>query len=75
MMLAFLGVAVLYVLVTHILVVVSAFKESVGTGFLTLCVPFYGLYYVFKISEDETLQILYTVAIVINLAVRFIAKS
>src|SRR5205814_6170400 len=30
MMLAFLGVAVLYVLVAHILVVISAFKESVG---------------------------------------------
>jgi hypothetical protein len=75
MMLAFLGVAVLYVLVAHILVVISAFKESVGTGFLTMCIPFYGLYYVFKVSEDETLQILYTVAIVINLAVRFIAKS
>jgi DNA-directed RNA polymerase subunit RPC12/RpoP len=75
MMLAFLGVAVLYVLVAHILVVISAFKESVGTGFLTMCIPFYGLYYVFKVSEDETLQILYTVAIVINLAVRFIGKS
>ena len=75
MMLAFLGVAVLYVVVTHILVIVSAFKQSVGTGFLTMCVPFYGLYYVFKVSEDETLQILYTVAIVINFAVRFLPKS
>src|SRR4029077_4198340 len=66
MMLAFLGVAVLYVVTTHILVVISAFRVSVGSGFLTLCVPFYGLYYVFKVSEDETLQIVYTVAIVIN---------
>ena len=73
LMLAFLGVAVVYCLTAHILVVISAFRESVGTGFLTLCVPFYGLYYVFKVSESETLRILYVTAYLLNLAIRFMS--
>ena len=72
MKLAFVGVAALYVLTTHIIVTVSAFREGAGTGFLTLCVPFYALYYVYKVSESDTLQILYGLAIVLNIALRFI---
>ena len=74
MMLAFLGAAVLYSLVTHIIVVVAAFRESVGTGFLTLCIPFYALYFVLKVSESDTLKVLYSVAVIINILVRFLAK-
>ena len=75
MMLAFVGFAFLYVLTAHIIVVVAAFRESVGTGFLTLCVPFYALYFVFKVSESGTFKVLYGSAIVINIALRFIELS
>jgi hypothetical protein len=73
-MLAFLGVAALYSLTAHIMVVIAAFQESVGTGFLTLCIPFYGLYYVFKVSDSNTLKLLYSVAVIINIALRFSSK-
>ena len=59
---------------THIIVVVAAFRESAGTGFLTLCVPFYALYFVFKMSDNDTLKVLYSVAVLINLVLRFIPK-
>jgi predicted anti-sigma-YlaC factor YlaD len=72
MMLAFLGTAVLYSVTAHIIVVVAAFRESVGTGFLTLCIPFYALYFVFKVSDSDTLKLLYAVAVVINISLRFL---
>lgn len=75
MMLAFLGFAFLYVLTVHIMVLVAAFRESVGTGFLSLCVPFYALYFVFKVSESDTLKILYGSAMVINISLRFLDLS
>jgi hypothetical protein len=75
MMLAFVGFALLYVLTAHIIVLVAAFRESVGTGFLTLCVPFYALYFVFKVSESGTLKVLYAFAILINIALKFIELS
>jgi predicted anti-sigma-YlaC factor YlaD len=73
-MLAFLGVAVLYTLTAHIIVLVAAFKESMGTGFLTLCIPFYALYFVFKVNDNDTLKLIYAVAVVINISLRFLAK-
>jgi DNA-directed RNA polymerase subunit RPC12/RpoP len=72
MMLAFVGLTVLYVLTTHILVLVAAFRESVGTGFLSLCIPFYALYFVFKVSESDTLKVLYGCAILLNIALRVV---
>ncbi len=74
LMLAFLGVAAVYSITIHILVVVAGFQESVGTGFLCLCVPFYALYFVFAKSESDTLKILYSVAAVLNFALRFLSK-
>lgn len=68
---AFFGSVVLYTLTIHIIVIVSAFKESVGTGFLTMCVPFYAIYYVFRVSESGTLQILYASALIVDLALKF----
>ena len=73
-MLAFLGTAVLYSLTVHIIVVVAAFRESVGTGFLTLCIPFYALYFVFKVSESDTLKLLYGAAVLLDLSLRFLTK-
>ena len=72
--LAFVGTAVLYTLTAHILVVVAAFRESVGTGFLTLCIPFYALYFVFKVSDSDTLKVVYAVAVVINISLRFLVR-
>jgi len=72
MMVAFVVILALYCIGVHILVVISAFQESVGTGFLTLCVPFYALYYVFKVSENPTLQVLYSFAVLVNIILRFI---
>lgn len=72
MMMAFIGTALLYALAAHICVIVAAFQESVGTGFLTLCLPFYAFYFVFKVSDNSTLQLLYSVAIVINIALKFL---
>ena len=75
MMLAFLGVAALYSLTVHIIVIIAAFRESTGTGFLTLCIPFYALYFVFKVSANDTLKVLYSVAAIINLSLRFLVKD
>lgn len=74
-MLAFVGLALLYSVGVHIIVVVAAFKESAGTGFLTLCVPFYALYFVFKVAENDTLKLLYTSAVIINLSLRFLGAA
>jgi len=71
-MLAFLGVALLYSLTVHIIAIVAAFKESAGTGFLTMCVPFYALYFVFKVSDNDTLKVLYAGAAIINIPLRFL---
>lgn len=40
-------------LVCNIIILVHAFKKSVGTGFLCLCVPCYILYYMFTEFEHE----------------------
>ena len=71
-MLAFLATAVVYTLVTHVCVVVVAFKESIGTGFLAMCIPIYALYFMIKSEDYPTLKALYTVAALLNLALRFI---
>jgi hypothetical protein len=72
MMLAFVGIGLLYSLVIHLIVVIAAFREGAGTGFLSLCIPFYALYFVFKIHDNDTLKVLYGVAFVLNFLLRFI---
>jgi hypothetical protein len=67
--------ALLYVLVVGVMVVVSAFKESVGTGLLTLCIGPYALYFVYAKSENPLLKILYTIAIVLMLAISTLKDS
>jgi hypothetical protein len=73
-MMAFLGLAVLYTLGAHIMVVIAAFKESVGTGFLSLCIPIYAVYFVFKVSDNDTLKVLYGLAVLIDISLRFALK-
>jgi DNA-directed RNA polymerase subunit RPC12/RpoP len=72
MQMAFLGVAALYYVVVQIMVLVAAFRHSVGTGFLTLCVPFYGVYFVLKVSESPALKALYASAIGVGLSLKFL---
>lgn len=68
---AYLVIAGVCVVGTHILVAVSAFKESAGTGFLTLCIPFYAIYYVFFVNDSQTLKIMYGLAIILNVSLKF----
>jgi len=48
-------VIILYVaaMACSILILIHAFKASVGQGFLCLCIPFYVLYYAFARFEHE----------------------
>jgi hypothetical protein len=71
-MMAFVGIGALYTLTAHIIVAVAAFKEGIGTGFLSLCIPIYALYFVFRVSDSDSLKILYGVAFVVNIVLRFI---
>ena len=52
-LLALGGICSLVSLVGSIIILISAFKESVGQGFLCLCVPFYILYYAFAKFQHE----------------------
>ena len=61
---AYAVVSGLFSLVVGILVLIAAFRESVGQGFLTLCIPFYALYFVYGRLEDALLKVLFTVALI-----------
>ena len=61
MMALLVGLLFVYFVVIHIIVTVFAFKESVGTGFLTLCFPIYGLYFVSSVSENQWLKTFYPI--------------
>ncbi len=73
MMLAFIGVVAIYYFAVWIVVLVVAFKDNVGTGFLTLCIPFYAIYFVFKVQESDTLKVLYGVAVLLGFLIKFIS--
>ncbi len=48
-------------LVGGIIILVAAFKESVGQGFLSLCVPFYVFYFAFAKYESDKKSIVIAV--------------
>ncbi|MCZ6835082.1 MAG: hypothetical protein O7G85_04845 [Planctomycetota bacterium] len=56
-MLGFYGLGSLAI---GIFVLLSAFREGIGQGFLTLCVPFYGLYFVYGVCESQWVKWLFT---------------
>jgi hypothetical protein len=60
----------IYSLAVHICVIVAAFRESVGTGFLAMCIPFYAVYFVFSVSDNIWLKTFYPVAILGNVGLR-----
>jgi hypothetical protein len=70
-MLGFYGLSLLYIVGAKITATVFAFKEGVGTGFLTLCIEIYTIYFVFKVSDNDLLKLIYGVAIVLGLCLRF----
>ena len=47
------GIFALVGLVCQIIILIHAFKSSVGEGFLCLCVPCYILYYMFSKFEHD----------------------
>lgn len=62
--LAYLGFWVLLSLAAFIMVLVAAFQDSVGTGFLTLCVPFYVFYFVYAKCDSKLVKSMYSLAII-----------
>jgi len=74
-MIVYLLCAALYVIAVNIWVLIAAFKDSVGTGFLTLCIPVYGVYFVFSKSENPMLKTLYTAALALGLSLRFLKRG
>ena len=64
----YLGVQAIYSLVVWIMVLVAAFGESTGTGFMTLCIPCYILYFVYGQSESPLLKGLFSVSILAQVA-------
>lgn len=47
-------------LLVLVLVLVSAFREGIGTGLLTLCLPFYVLYFIYFVCESLWTRCLFT---------------
>jgi hypothetical protein len=60
---AFALSAALFFIVISLVVLVAAFQDSVGQGFLTLCVPFYVLYFVYGRLDSRTIKGLYSLAL------------
>ena len=65
---AFVMFASAYVLCTWVLVMLLAFPESVATGFLTLCVPCYIIYFVFYVNDNQWARWLFLVAVLTRAA-------
>jgi hypothetical protein len=64
------GLALLFYVAIRITVLIFAFGEGAGTGFMTLCIPFYDLYFVYGINENRMLKSLYTISLLAVLAMK-----
>lgn len=65
-------------LVCSIFILIHAFKKSVGTGFMVLCIPFYILYYMFSVFEHEKKQLIiggWFVGFVLNVLGNVLARG
>lgn len=69
--LAYLGFWLLFTLGAAIYTLVAAFQEGVGTGFLTLCVPFYVFYFVYAKCDNKLVKAMYSLAILGRLGIWF----
>lgn len=63
MALVYVAVQGIYSLVIAVMVLIKAFQESTGTGFMTLCIPCYILYFVYGLSESPMLKALFSVSL------------
>jgi hypothetical protein len=61
--LAYVGFSILVSLAAAIIVLIAAFQDSVGTGFMTLCVPFYIFYFVYAKCDSPLAKALFSVGI------------
>ncbi len=61
-------VQIIFSLGVGIMILVAAFQDSVGQGFLTLCVPCYIFYFVFARNDSQLLKMLFLVSILTRLA-------
>lgn len=52
-------IVLLYYVVARIIVSVAAFRDSIGSGFLTLCIEIYAVYWAFRVNENDTVKIIY----------------
>lgn len=66
--LGYVVVQAIFSLVVGIMVLVSAFKDSVGQGFMTMCIPCYALYFVYGRCESALVKGLFSVSILAQLA-------
>jgi hypothetical protein len=70
--LAYVAIAVLLWIAGIIIVLIAAFKESVGTGFLTLCVPLYVLYFVYGQCESKFVKSMWSLSILAQVGIMFL---
>ena len=68
MMLMAFGVLAMFSAAMNITVLVFAFMQSVGQGFLTLCVPCYVLYFLASVCENNYVRYLWVVAFIGHIA-------
>ncbi len=57
-----------FFLITTVVVLVVAFREGIGQGLLTLCVPFYVIYFVFAVTDNQWAKWLFLVALVLRVS-------
>ena len=67
MKLVYLLSAALFIFAAHICVIVTAFKDSVGKGFLCLCIGVYAIIYAFKETESVLLKTLIGMSIALEI--------
>lgn len=68
--LVYAAIAGTFGFVVVIMVLVFAFRESIGQGFLTLCVPCYVLYFVYGICDNAWIKVLFAVYLITNAALQ-----
>ncbi len=64
----FLVPQLLFSLIVLVIIYVEAFRDGIGTGFLTLCLPPYTLYYVLSVNESAHLKGLFAVSLIAAMA-------
>ena len=62
------------VLVCAIRVLIAAFQESVGQGFLSLCIPFYIFYFIWGRWEHEQKN-LWGIGIIVGIVLEIIGQA